>query len=244
MFGSSRVMFNKKACFYWAQKIIHWVFAAVHGAAGGFNLLIYFFPEGSVTSAPPTQTSQALLAAGGTEQDSLVEQGKKKKKELWGNGRWSGKDEGRYSVWATFVHYRLLRGAARERRAHDGVRERLGYAEQCESRQTLCRFLASSPGLINRAAIESKLGSCLMILPVFFFLQHLPDQILFLMSAWLHPLRRQKQGIWLLLVFFCSKSLSLHANSLGNTKISSAGSDSLSCLFGCILGYIGLLSTG
>lgn len=80
MFGSSRVMFNKKACFYWAQKIIHWVFAAVHGAAGGFNLLIYFFPEGSVTSAPPTQTSQALLAAGGTEQDSLVEQGKKKKK--------------------------------------------------------------------------------------------------------------------------------------------------------------------
>lgn len=66
----------------------------------------------------------------------------KKKKKMGGNWPWSGEDEGRYSVWATFVHYRLLRGAARERRPHDGVRKRLGRAVPCESRHThLCHLV-------------------------------------------------------------------------------------------------------
>lgn len=71
----------------------------------GQHLLFHicFSPEGCLTSPPPTQTSQALLAAGGTEQEALGS-------KTGGN---RGDDEGRYSVWATLVHYHL-RGGGRD----------------------------------------------------------------------------------------------------------------------------------
>lgn len=172
-------------------------------------LFIYFSPEGSVTS-PPTQTSQALLAAGGTEQESarLV----KKKKKTGGNWRWSGEDEGRYSVWATFVHYRLLRGAARERRPHDGVRKRLGRAVPCESRHThLCHLVFRCEVTDQRSTDWLKLDWEVWTSSNFFCLFFAASsrrrvQIHLLMSAWLHPLPRRKQGIWLLVVFFGRKA--------------------------------------
>lgn len=66
--------------------------------------LYYFFlyPKGSLTSPPPTQSSQALLSAAGS-----VEKHKPLDSKTGDNGEDGG---GRYSVWATLVHYQLRGG--------------------------------------------------------------------------------------------------------------------------------------
>lgn len=197
-------------------------------------LFIYFSPEGSVTS-PPTQTSQALLAARGTEQESarLV----KKKEKTGGNWRWSGEDEGRYSVWATFVHYRLLRGAARERRPHDGVRKRLGRSVPCESRRThLCHLVLRCEVTDQRSTDWLKLDWEVWTSSNFFlsffcsiFKEASPDPSPHVGLT--SPSAKTEAGYLTSCCFLWEKILLPYTNALGNRKISPVAFVTLTYLF-------------
>lgn len=91
-----------------------------------------------------------------------------------------------------------------------------------EPTNTPLSFYFLSPGhrSTQRRLSESKIGKLSNFFFLFCSIFQRTIQILLLMSAWLHPLPRPKQGIWLLFVFsFAANLLLLHVNALGNAKL-------------------------
>lgn len=209
--------------------IIHAGFRCCGWAAGGCYLFIYLFPEGSVTSPPPTQTSQALLAAGGTEQES-ARRAKKKKKEKKKRG--SASDGGVERMRGDTVcgqHLFILDGCV-ELRGRDAHMTAWGNVLDVQScvRDLVTLFFCLKV-THQRSTVWLKLDWEVWTLSndfVCFFAASFGKrvQIRLLMSSWLHPLPSRTQGIWLLFLFLCSTSESLHANAVGNAKVYLAGS--------------------